>query len=160
MPETFARAGQFFYLPDYLTWAATGSLMRSTCTVTCKWTYLAHESRWDGSYFETISLPENPAEEYARIGQTITPSGTALNGGLSQKAANSMGLRAGIPVAVGPIDTHAGGVGTEGADPKAGPEATMTYVFGTFTCTMCSASDAHVVSGVWGPFCSVMAPGM
>lgn len=44
-PDTFAATGQFFDLPDFLTWAATGSLTRSACTVTCKWTYLAHEDR-------------------------------------------------------------------------------------------------------------------
>lgn len=47
MPDTFAKAWQFFDLTDFLTWRATGSLARSVCTVTCKWTYLAHENRWD-----------------------------------------------------------------------------------------------------------------
>ncbi|MFP4899139.1 FGGY family carbohydrate kinase, partial [Paraburkholderia sp. BR14261] len=45
-PEVFAAAWQFFDLTDFLTWRATGDLSRSTCTVTCKWTYLAHEQRW------------------------------------------------------------------------------------------------------------------
>ncbi|MBN9445285.1 MAG: ribulokinase, partial [Bosea sp.] len=38
--ETYHAAWQFFDLPDFLTWRASGSLARSTCTVTCKWTYL------------------------------------------------------------------------------------------------------------------------
>lgn len=46
-PETFKNAWKFFDLADFLTWKATGDLSRSTCTVTCKWTYLAHEQRWD-----------------------------------------------------------------------------------------------------------------
>ena len=40
LPETFDAAWQFFDLADFLTWRATGSLARSICTVTCKWTYL------------------------------------------------------------------------------------------------------------------------
>ncbi|MHC2281601.1 FGGY-family pentulose kinase [Bradyrhizobium diazoefficiens] len=32
---SFDAAGHFFDLADYLTWRATGSLQRSTCTVTC-----------------------------------------------------------------------------------------------------------------------------
>ena len=44
LPETWARAGRFFDLADFLTWRATGSLARSECTLTCKWTYLAHET--------------------------------------------------------------------------------------------------------------------
>ena len=47
-PETFARAGHFFTLTDYLAWRATGALQRSICTVACKFAYLAHERRWDG----------------------------------------------------------------------------------------------------------------
>jgi len=58
LTERFDQAGQFFDLPDFLTWAATGSLTRSACTVTCKWTYLAHENRWDDSYFRQIGLGE------------------------------------------------------------------------------------------------------
>lgn len=78
MPEQFAVAGHFFDLPDYLTWIATGSLTRSACTVTCKWTYLAHEDRWDDSYFEQIGLEELANEGFARIGQKIVAPGTAL----------------------------------------------------------------------------------
>jgi D-ribulokinase len=75
MPEQFAVAGHFFDLPDYLTWIATGSLTRSACTVTCKWTYLAHEDRWDDSYFEQIGLEELANEGFARIGQKIVRAG-------------------------------------------------------------------------------------
>ncbi|MEJ6393510.1 FGGY-family carbohydrate kinase [Gymnodinialimonas sp. 2305UL16-5] len=158
--DTFAKAGQFFDLPDFLTWAATKSLTRSACTVTCKWTYLAHESRWDDSYFEQIGLPEMPAEDYVRIGQTIVPPGTALAQGLTDEAARAMGLTAGIPVGAGLIDAHAGGIGTVGADPNRGPEATMAYVFGTSACTMATSADPRKVPGIWGPYYSAMVPGM
>ena len=50
-PRTYEAAWQFFDLADFLTWRATGSLARSICTVTCKWTYLAHEGRWDAELF-------------------------------------------------------------------------------------------------------------
>ncbi|MEM8728728.1 MAG: FGGY-family carbohydrate kinase [Pseudomonadota bacterium] len=159
-PETFSAAGQFFDLPDFLTWAATGSLTRSACTVTCKWTYLAHEDRWDDSYFEQIGLPELAQEGYARIGQKIVPPGAALENGLTQEAAVLMGLAPGTPVAAGLIDAHAGGIGTVGADPKAGVADTMAYVFGTSACTMATSADPHKVPGVWGPYYSAMVPGM
>ncbi|MDD9717505.1 FGGY-family carbohydrate kinase [Dinoroseobacter sp. PD6] len=160
MPESFAAAGQFFDLVDYLTWAATGSLARSCCTVTCKWTYLAHEDRWDNSYFEEIGLRELASENFSRIGTEIVPPGSALAQGLSHGAAAQMGLLAGIPVAAGLIDAHAGGIGTVGADPERGPEATMAYVFGTSACTMSTSPEAHRVPGVWGPYYSAMVPGM
>lgn len=160
LSDTFARAGQFFDLPDYLTWAATGSLARSACTVTCKWTYLAHEETWDASYFEQIGLGVLADEEFARIGQSIAAPGTSLGNGLTKAAATALGLRSGTPVGAGLIDAHAGGIGTVGADPDAGAEATMAYVFGTSACTMASSSEAHFVPGVWGPYYSAMVPGL
>ena len=160
LPEIFANAGQFFDLPDFLTWAATGSLTRSACTVTCKWTYLAHEDRWDDRYFHQIGLAELATENYTRIGQSIVPPGTPLAQGLTQAAADQMGLVAGIPVGAALIDAHAGGIGTVGADAQAGPLATMAYVFGTSACTMASSAQPHKVSGVWGPYYSAMVPGL
>jgi D-ribulokinase len=160
LPQRFAEAGQFFDLPDFLTWAATGSLTRSACTVTCKWTYLAHEDRWDDSYFQKIGLPELAAEAYARIGQDIVPPGTALANGLTERAAVELGLPAGTPVGAALIDAHAGGIGTVGAEASSGPEATMAYVFGTSACTMATSREPHKVPGVWGPYYSAMVPGM
>ncbi|MEM6657536.1 MAG: FGGY-family carbohydrate kinase [Pseudomonadota bacterium] len=160
MPQTFGAAGQFFDLPDFLTWAATESLTRSACTVTCKWTYLGHEDRWDDGYFRQIGLAELPSENFARIGQQIVAPGTPLAQGLTAEAAAQMGLNQNTPVAAGLIDAHAGGVGTVGADPNNGPEATMAYVFGTSACTMSTSASAHKVPGVWGPYYSAMVPGM
>jgi len=67
-PDTYAAATQFFDLTDFLTWKATGALERSSCTVTCKWTYLAHEGRWDEGYFHAIGLGDLAEDGFARIG--------------------------------------------------------------------------------------------
>ena len=160
MPETFQAAGHFFDLPDFLTWAATGALTRSACTVTCKWTYLAHEARWDNSYFHQIGLPELADESYARIGKEIATPGSALGEGLTKEAAAALGLPVGTPVGAGLIDAHAGGIGTVGADPKSGVESMMAYVFGTSACTMATTAKPQRVPGVWGPYYSAMVPGM
>ena len=68
-PHIYQQARHFFDLADYLTWRSTGDLARSVCTVTCKWTYLAHEQRWDASYFRQIGLEELADEDFVRIGQ-------------------------------------------------------------------------------------------
>ncbi|MFQ6554136.1 FGGY-family carbohydrate kinase [Aestuariibius insulae] len=160
MPQSYAGAGHFMDLPDWLTWRATASTARSICTVTCKWTYLAHEHRWDSSYFREIGL-EDLAEAPARIGTEIVPLGTPLGSGLSPEAAADLGLIRGIPVAASLIDAHAGGIGTLGAADGPG-EATsrMAYVFGTSACTMTSTQDPTFVPGVWGPYHSAMIPGL
>jgi D-ribulokinase len=155
-PSVFAAAWQFFDLTDFLTWRATGDLSRSTCTVTCKWTYLAHERRWDESYFRSVGLGVLADEAFARIGQTVVDPGTPLGSGLTAKAAAELGLRAGTPVATGVIDAHAGGIGTVGADGE--PESCLAYVFGTSSCTMTTTRSPVFVPGVWGPYFSAMVP--
>jgi len=157
-PAVFDAAWQFFDLADFLTWRATGDLARSTCTVTCKWTYLAHEKRWDPGYFHGIGLGVLADEDFARIGQRVVEPGTPLGNGLTESAAAELGLVAGIPVGAGMIDAHAGGIGTVGVDGP--PENNLGYVFGTSSCTMTSTHEPVFVPGVWGPYFSAMVPGM
>ena len=157
-PETFDAAWQFFDLADFLTWRATGDLSRSTCTVTCKWTYLAHEKRWDAGYFEEIGLGALADENFLRIGQSIVEPGSPLGHGLTAAAAEELGLPVGTAVAAGLIDAHAGGIGTVGIG--GGPQANLAYVFGTSSCTMTSTSEPAFVPGVWGPYYSAMVPGL
>ncbi|MCP1118249.1 FGGY-family carbohydrate kinase [Robbsia andropogonis] len=155
-PSVFAAAWQFFDLTDYLTWRASGSLARSTCTVTCKWTYLAHEKKWDESYFRSIGLGILADEDFMRIGQQVVAPGTALGNGLTENAAEALGLPVGTFVAAGAIDAHAGGIGTVGADGD--PESCLAYVFGTSSCTMTTTVQPVFVPGVWGPYFSAMVP--
>lgn len=161
LPERFAEAWQFLDLADFLAWKATGSLARSVCTVTCKWTYLAHENRWDADYFRRIGLGILAEEGFARIGTEIVPAGTRLGDGLTLEAAAELGLAPGTPVGAGLIDAHAGGVGTLGGGGGAGTlTSRMAYVFGTSACTMASTREPVFVPGVWGPYHSAMVPGL
>ena len=158
-PEVFDAAWQFFDLTDFLTWRATGSLARSICTVTCKWTYMGHEARWDASYFDEVGLGALAAQRFRRIGTEVVDPGTALGNGLTEAAAGDLGLVPGIRVAAGLIDAHAGGIGTVGTAGLGGPQAVLGYVFGTSSCTMTTTSDPVFVPGVWGPYFSAMVPG-
>ena len=161
MPATFGNAWQFFDLTDYLTWRSTGSLARSVCTVTCKWTYLAHENRWDEGYFRKVGLGALADEGFRRIGTDIVPAGTPLGSGLTAEAAADLGLSPGTPVAAGLIDAHAGGIGTVGARGEAGDVLTrMAYVFGTSACTITTTAEPAFVPGVWGPYFQAMVPGL
>lgn len=161
LPDTYNSAWQFFDLADFLTWRATGSLARSICTVTCKWTYLAHEQRWDESYFRQVGLGDLAEQGFARIGTEIVPGGSALGSGLTVEAAADFGLNPGTPVGAGLIDAHAGGVGSVGARGGNGSATTrMAYVFGTSACTMASSLGPIFIPGVWGPYHSAMIPGL
>lgn len=157
-PDIYDAAWQFMDLTDFLTWKASGDLARSVCTVTCKWTYLAHEGRWDAGYFEKIGLSDLSRDDFFRIGSRVVPAGTALGHGLTAEAADRLGLPEGTPVGAGLIDAHAGGLGTVGT--AGDPTRDLAYVFGTSSCTMTTTAAPSFVPGVWGPYHSAMVPGM
>jgi D-ribulokinase len=162
LPASYAAAGHFFDLADYLSFRATGSTARSVCTVTCKWNFLAHEGRWSDSYFQRIGLGDFVSDGYAKIGTEIVVPGTPLGGGLTGSAAFELGLREGIPVAASLIDAHAGGVGTIGGRiaGEAGVDVCdrLAYIMGTSACIMATATKPCYVPGVWGPYYSGMVP--
>ncbi|WP_102959082.1 FGGY-family carbohydrate kinase [Mangrovicella endophytica] len=167
-PSVFAGAGHFFDLADYLSWRATGSLQRSVCTLTCKWTYLAHEGRFDPGYFRMIGLGEFADEAFARIGPEVVAIATPLGEGVSAAAAADLGLICGTPVGASLIDAHAGGVGTLGgsrpgvqnavaASGAAGGE--LAFIMGTSSCAMALTREPAFVNGVWGPYYDSLLPG-
>src|SRR6267142_1025447 len=163
LPSSYNSAGHFFDLADYLSFRATGSTVRSICTLACKWNFLAHERRWSGSYFERLGLGDLAADGYAKIGKDIVAPGTSLGAGLTRSAALEFGLLEGTPVGASLIDAHAGGVGTIGGREKSGDSVDMcrrlAYIMGTSACIMATTSEPRFVPGVWGPYFSGMVPG-
>src|SRR6202158_1689271 len=163
LPSTYRSAGHFFDLADYLSFRATGSTVRSICTLACKWNFLAHERRWSESYLERIGVGDLASENYAKIGKEIVAPGTPLGAGLTKSAARVFGLLEGTPVGASLIDAHAGGVGTIGGRGKSGEPVDvcrrLAYIMGTSACIMATTSEPCFVPGVWGPYFSGMVPG-
>jgi D-ribulokinase len=164
LPATYRNAGHFFDLADYLSFRATGSTARSMCTLTCKWTYLAHERRWSRAFFERIGLGDLLCNECARIGRDIVEPSTAVGNGLTEQAAAALGLAPGTPVGASLIDAHAGGIGSVGARTTGGEPADvldrLAYIMGTSACIMATTEAPRFVPGVWGPYFSSMVPGL
>jgi D-ribulokinase len=164
LPATYRAAGHFFDLADYLSFRATDSAARSMCTLTCKWTYLAHERRWSSKFFERVGLSELICDEFARIGSVIAAPGTPIANGLTSRAAEALGLLPGTPVGASLIDAHAGGIGTIGGR-GAGEKRVevldrLAYIMGTSACIMATTDTPRFVPGVWGPYFSAMLPGL
>jgi FGGY-family pentulose kinase len=169
MPDTWKKATHFFDLPDYLVFRATGEDVRSACTTTCKWTYLAHQDSaktgsigtWDDSYFEEVGLADLTDEGYKRIGTQIRPMGEAVGSGLTKKSAEELGLKSGTPVGVAIIDAHAGGLGLLGmAEGESNFDAQIALIGGTSSCHMAVSGNPRFIDGVWGPYYSAMIPGL
>ncbi len=161
-PATIARAGHFFDLTDFLSFRATGSLVRSACPATCKFGYLAHEKRWPDEFFDSVGLAFLRDNRHARIGAEIAPPGAPFGHGLTAEAAAAMGLAAGTPVGAGLIDAHAGAAGTLGAragDVRADPRRRLALILGTSSSCMALSDEPRFVDSVWGPHFGVLTPG-
>lgn len=166
LPESWNRTAKFLDLADFLTYRASGSNVRSLCTVVCKWTYLGHEGEhgsWDQSFFKQIDLEDLFTGE--RVGEAIRPMGT-FAGNLTEKSAGELGLSTNTVVGIGIIDAHSGGIGSIGMS-VAGEifdeqrlEQTLALIGGTSSCHMAVAPVARFVEGVWGPYFGAMIPGM
>jgi FGGY-family pentulose kinase len=170
LPASWRRAARLLDLPDFLTYRATGVDVRSLCTTTCKWTYLAHEeaqrgSGWDDGFFRSVGLADLVDDDYARIGRRVRPMGERI-AGLHPRSASELGLAPGTPVGVSIIDAHAGGLGMLGAaiDGRA-PDAEalehrLALIGGTSSCHMACSRAAFYPPGIWGPYYSAMIPGL
>ena len=171
-PQSWAAAGRFLDLPDFLVWRATGADTRSLCSTVCKWTYLGHEAatvdgsvgRWDASYFQAIGLGDLADEGFERIGRRVRPIAEPVGKGLTAAAAAELGLRPGTPVGVSIIDAHAGGLGVLGApigdEPvdAAALGRRLALIGGTSSCHLAVAPQPIFVPGVWGPYHAALLP--
>lgn len=149
-PERYTAAWRFFDLADYLVWRLSDADIASVCTLTCKWNYLAHENRFSESLLAAVDL----SDMTGKIPPLVLPLGSAA-GKLSSRAAAELGLPAGVVVATGIIDAHAGGLALVSTEPL----GSLAIICGTSNCHMLVNPDPVMVPGVWGPYYGAMIPG-
>ncbi|MGH6858909.1 MAG: FGGY-family carbohydrate kinase [Phyllobacterium sp.] len=158
LPDTWEKSGYFFDLADYLTWKASGSTARSQCTLTCKWTYLAHESRgWQPDYLESIGLADMTLR--GSLPDVASPVGTDV-GALTGEAAEALGLTTNCHVGAGLIDAYAGALGVLGgfAEDLSQIDRHLALIAGTSSCLMALSREPISFSGGWGPYHGVALP--
>ncbi|MRG57592.1 ribulokinase [Phyllobacterium sp. SYP-B3895] len=161
LPESWKIAATFWDLPDWLVHRATGTSTRSVCSAVCKWTYLGHKGfngeGWDQEFLAAIGLGDLGDSDHLAIGNQFAPAGTAI-GQLSETAAAELGLQPGIAVSSGMIDAYAGALGTLGVSAARG--ASLALIGGTSSCHIVTSEEPIFVGGVWGPYYSVLLPGV
>ena len=159
LPETWARAGYFFDLADYLTWRATGRTERSQCTLTCKWTYLAHEREsWQPDFLASVGLED--MTERGALPHKASPIGMDL-GPIDRQAAGELGLSETCRVGVGLIDAHSGTLGVAGGfgNDLSHIDRHLALIAGTSSCVMAMSKQPRPCPGVWGPYLGAVLPG-
>lgn len=158
LPDTWSRAGLLFDLADFLTWKASGSPARSQCTLTAKWTYLAHEENgWQPDFFAAVGLGD--LFDHAGLPEKASPVGTDL-GPLLPEAAAALGLTMNCRVGAGVIDAYAGALGVLGgfAGDPTGIARHLALIAGTSSCVMAMSPDPQPFPGVWGPYFGAALP--
>jgi FGGY-family pentulose kinase len=158
LPASWQAAGLLFDLADFLTWKASGSLARSQCTLTAKWTYLAHEEPgWRRDFFARVGLGD--LFEHAGLPEKASPVGADL-GPLLPEAAAALGLTDNCRVGAGLIDAYAGALGVLGGfagdDENIGRH--LALIAGTSSCVMAMSPRPRPFAGVWGPYFGAALP--
>ncbi|MEM7045899.1 MAG: FGGY-family carbohydrate kinase [Pseudomonadota bacterium] len=159
LPDQWQRYARILDLADFLTFRATGSNERSCCTVSCKWTYLAHETPgWQPDFLEAMGLDD-------LVERTAVPARAAAVGAplgkLTAEAAADLGLSTKCDVGAGLIDAHAGALAVLGpylSDGATSLDRHIGLIAGTSTCHMALSAKPRAVSGVWGPYFGAVAP--
>jgi FGGY-family pentulose kinase len=157
-PAAWQRYALGLDLADFLAWRATGRVTASACTITCKWTYLAHETPgWQRDLFERLGLDDLPTK--LALPSRATAIGSSA-GTLTDAAAAELGLTVSCVVGVALIDAHAGGVGLLAGLPEEELNRGIAMIAGTSTCHMAVSPEQRRIRGVWGPYFGAMLPGL
>jgi|EP00945_MAST-04E_sp_MAST-4E-sp1_P004836 FGGY-family pentulose kinase len=160
MPESYKKTTKFLDLADFLTYKATGVDQRSTCTLTCKWTYISCENRWSTELFKKLGVEELLTEhkivskDYPKIGKV---GGKVSN--VNNETMKQTNISTNATVAAGMIDAHTGAVGCLSGSEKELTE-TLVLICGTSNCHMSLSKTAAWVKGIWGPYWGVVLPNM
>ena len=89
LPDSWQRARKAMDLADFMVYMASGNDVRSVCTVGCKWSYLAHEERWDRDMYTAMGIAD--ALDRGLCGTVVLPLGSSA-GKVSARAAQHLGI--------------------------------------------------------------------
>lgn len=135
----WSKIGKLFDLPDFLTWKCTGNDTRSLCSTVCKWNYDGLNNCWPEDFFSQIGLEDLRTNNFEVIGRSVCVPGTTVGNGLTESAANDLGLLPGTPVSTSMIDAHAGALCLFGCHADGIEESLtskMALIAGTSSCHM------------------------
>lgn len=153
-PELWQRATYLVEQMGWLTWKLTGNRAIPLNSAAAKWHYRESSdgitpSGWPSSLLRAAGLEDLPS----MLPGSVLPMGASA-GGLSRAAADMLGLREGIAVALSGIDAHAGMIGMNVLAP-----GKLALITGTSTCQLVQASGPVIDPGLWGPFESAVIRG-
>jgi L-ribulokinase len=155
-PAVYDAADVWLEAGDWYVWQLVGGDAAQLPRSTCQAGYKAMWHRADGypsrQFLAALHPRLEEVVEQKMPGRLLAPGETA--GGLCSRAAELLGLPAGIPVSAATIDAHAGVPGAGAAEP-----GTLVMVLGTSSCHMLNALEERIVPGVAGVVEGGILPG-
>jgi ribulokinase len=138
-PALWSRAERLVEQMTWLTWRLTDEWVSPLNSAAAKWHY---RGGWPADLMHDVGLDD----ALEKLPRTVVPMG-GRGGDLSARAAQTLGLRPGIAVAMTGIDAHVGMAGIDMLAP-----GSLALITGTSTCQMAQSRDAVFDEGLWGPF--------
>ena len=148
--ETFAQAAHICEYQDYLNLHLTGRLVASINNVSIRWHYLARDGGYQAGLLEKLGL----GTLLDKWPKDVLPLGAVI-GGLTGKAANHLGLPAGLPVAQGGADAFIGMIGLGVVRP-----GSLAFITGSSHLQLGLADAAFHGKGIWGTYADGLLPGL
>jgi L-ribulokinase len=155
-PDVYAAAERFIEAGDWIVWQMTGQEKRGLSAAGFKAMRVCGEAseQFPSSEFFAALHPQLRDVIETKVEADFLAPG-ALAGGLTAEMAKRLGLRAGIPVAIGNIDAHAGvtacGVTTPGK---------LVIIMGTSSCHLLLSDKKQAIEGVCGVVKDGVVPGL
>ncbi|MEA4853454.1 MAG: FGGY-family carbohydrate kinase [Christensenella sp.] len=149
-PELYAKAKYVFECTDWLMHMLTGELAASIDTTAPRWYYDRPNGGWPVSFYERIGL----GDLLEKFPKDVIDLGTPV-GRLTQKAADDLGLVAGIPVGEGGADAFVGMVGLNVVRP-----GSIAMITGTSHLHLGLTEKEMHSKGMWGSYPDAVIPGL
>lgn len=142
-PAIYDTAERFIEAGDWLVWRMTGVELRNATAAGYKGLWIKSDGYPDASFLRALDPRLGQLNE-THLAAALAPAGTRA-GGLTEEAAQWMGLRPGTSVSVATIDAHAAVPGAGVTTPGA-----MVLIMGTSTCHMLVGDRMQLVPGISG----------
>ncbi|MEA5004102.1 MAG: FGGY-family carbohydrate kinase [Christensenella sp.] len=149
-PELYDKAEHVFECVDWLMHKLTGELTASIDTTAPRWYYDRPNGGWPVSFYEKIGL----ADVLDKFPKEVLDLGTPV-GGLTKKAAEDLGLVAGIPVGEGGADAFVGMVGLNVVAP-----GRIAMITGTSHLHLGLTEKEMHSEGMWGSYPDAVIRGL
>ena len=149
-PELWNKATRFYECTDWLVYKLTGEFTASINCASARWYYNSQEGGYPVDFYKKIGLGD--------LIQKLPPRVMSMGefvGGLTEQAAEEMGLKAGIPVGEGGADAFVGVIGLNAVQP-----GKMTLITGSSHLHIAQVKQAVHYKGMWGSYPDCIVKGL